>query len=299
MELATPITIYWDLPAGTADVATQLRTCTDIVACRPLMLQLHDPAPAIRGEVLAVLERLKGGATAVSLTLPAIIPDVAVGAHLLGLGLKEILLSLDSVGALPTVSEMMRFLSGSDAAVRPATGISFPLTRENWRELPVLVTFCREHRISRLVLPMQRLYNGEAPFALDSREQGELADALAAAGGVAGVTPMIHDPFLWRAFNHGATFPQEGCQAANTMLAVAPDGSVYPCPTLPVRLGRIGEAPLQEIVSSSGKKELRRRLLQNPAGCRDCPVLAGCRGGCRGRAYVVCGSLEGADVACA
>ncbi len=295
MELTTPITIYWDLPAGTADAETLLRTCADIMACRPLMLQLHDPAPAIRGEVITVLERLKGGAAAVSLTLPAIIPDVAVGAHLLGLGLKEILLTVDSPGALPTVSEMMRFLSGNDAAV----GISVPMTRENWRELPALVTFCRKHRISRLVLPMQRLYNGETPFSLDSREQGELADALAAAGGAAGVTSIIHDPFLWRAFNPGATFPQEGCQAANTMLAVAPDGAVYPCPTLPVRLGRIGEASLREIVSSSGKKELRRRLLQYPAGCRDCPVLAGCRGGCRGRAYVVCGSLEGADVACA
>ncbi|HLO27364.1 MAG TPA: SPASM domain-containing protein, partial [Geobacteraceae bacterium] len=176
--------------------------------------------------------------------------------------------------------------------------ISFPVTRENWRELPELVTFCRERRILRLVLPMQRLYHGESPFLLDSEEQRVLAESLAAAGGVAGMDLTIHDPFLWRAFNPGVPFPQGGCQAANTMLAIAPNCDVYPCPTLPVRLGAIGEASLKEIAVSAEKKEFRRELLEHPAGCRGCPELAGCRGGCRGRSYAIHGSLAGADPAC-
>jgi GeoRSP system SPASM domain protein len=308
MELSAPITIHWDLPARKADTASLLRICADLMACRPLMLQLRDPGPTIGKGTAAVLERLKGGATAVALTIAPTALDGASSSLLVGLGLKEILLSLESAEALPAVAEIIQSLSlravgpgGAGeitATIPPALGISFPVTRENWRELPAVVACCRAQGIPRLVLPMQRLYNGEEPFLLNRLEQQVLAGSLAASGGVKGMNLTIHDPFLWRSFNPGVPFPQGGCQAANTMLAIAPGGGVYPCPTLPVLLGDTGEASLKEIVASPKKKEFRRRLLQIPDGCLACGELTECRGGCRGRAYVVHGSLDGADPAC-
>ncbi len=305
MELATPITIYWDLPAGNADIASLLRICDDIMACRPLMLQLRVPGPSIGKGAVAVLERLKGGTIAVSLTIPPAVLDTTTGARLPDFGLSEILLAVADMNSLAEGVKSLRCWKGGkedgakSGAVWPVTGISFTVTRVNWHELPTLVTCCREEGIVRLVLPMQRLYSGEAPFSLTGREQRSLADSLAAAGGAAGMALTIHDPFLWRAFNPGLPFPQGGCQAANTMLAIAPDSAVYPCPALPMRLGELGHTSLREIVASPAKKELRCKLAAVPADCGNCPVLAGCRGGCRGRAYVVHGSLEGADVACA
>jgi GeoRSP system SPASM domain protein len=300
MELATPITIYWDLPTGTQDTDSLLRICDDIVVCRPLMLHLRDPGPVMGKGTVTVLEHLKGKAIAVSLTIPPTVLEDTARKLLRNLGLKEILLAVEHVSALLEEVEVQPLLSppGDDTFIR-ARGISFTVMRENWQELPTLVTFCREQGIHRLVLPMQRLYNGEIPFSLNSHEQSVLADAMAAAGGVAGMALTIHDPFLWRAFNPGVPFPQGGCQAANTMLAIAPDGAVYPCPTLPVRLGELGQASLNGIVASSAKKELRRRLVAMPDGCRRCTSLAECRGGCRGRAFVIHGSLDGADEACA
>jgi GeoRSP system SPASM domain protein len=82
------------------------------------------------------------------------------------------------------------------------------------------------------------------------------------------------------------------------MIAIAPDGGVYPCPTLPVRLGTVGEAPLKEIIASAAKKEFRQKLLEYPDACRGCGEVTVCKGGCRGRAYVVHQSLEGEDPAC-
>jgi GeoRSP system SPASM domain protein len=300
MELTTPITIYWDLPSGTADICSLQLMCADIIACRPLMLHLRDPGPEAGEGTVAVLDRLKGVPIAVSLTIPPTALHSAAGALSRDPGLKEILLAVEHVEdiSLPLQEDARGGDEIRPGAHQPVMGISFTVTKENWRELPALVTFCREQGIPRLVLPMQRLYNAEIPFFLDRREQRTLAASLAAAGGVEGMNLTIHDPFLWRAFNPGVPFPQGGCQAANTMLAIAPNGDVYPCPTLPVRLGNIGEASLKEIVVSSGKKEFRRRLLEHPAGCRGCTELAECRGGCRGRAYVNHGSLEKADAAC-
>ncbi|AJE02485.1 GeoRSP system SPASM domain protein [Geobacter pickeringii] len=288
MELATPITIHWDLPPPPADADFLLRIAADIVACRPLMLQLTAFALPPDDGLRAVLERLREEAITVSLTVPLARWDDTAREACGEVAVKEILLAVDS-------PDELRFGEGTVPAL---AGISFTVTPSNWCSLPPLVSLCRQRGIRRLVLPMQRLYGGEAPFFLTAEEQGELTAALAAAGGVAELNLTIHDPFLWRAFYPGVPFPQGGCQAANTMLAIAPDGGVYPCPTLPVRLGSLATRSLTEIAASADKREFRRRLLEPPAACGECGVRGECRGGCRGRAYVMHDSMDGADPAC-
>lgn len=287
MELASPITIYWDISPA-ANTSLLQRIAADILDCRPLMLQLTSTEPRLTEGLLTVLEQFRDSPVSVILTIPLAAYDDSCRDHLQGSGVQEVLLAVDRAD---------RF-GGEGWPVSGSAGISFPVTSGNWRELPDLVHSCLDHGITRLVLPMQRLYGGEPPFFLTVREQRELAEALDAAGGVAGLNLTIHDPFLWRAFNPGVPFPQGGCQAANTMIAISPDGGVYPCPSLPVRLGTVGSQSLKEIIASASKKEVRRQLLAHPGACRECGELVECRGGCRGRAYVMHQSLEGEDPAC-
>ncbi|ABB30810.1 hypothetical protein GeomeDRAFT_0884 [Geobacter metallireducens RCH3] len=288
MELASPITIYWDLPPDAHEPSRLMGIAADIVPCRPLMVWITCTAPTLPDGLGAVLERFRESSISVIITIALSTRDESVRA-LAGQGLvREFLLAVDHAGQLDT---------GEWKGIAPV-GISFAVTSRNWRELPDLMHQCPGYGITRLVLPMQRLYGDEPPFFLTSREQQELADALASAGGTSGLTLTIHDPFLWRAFNPGVPFPQGGCQAANTMIAIAPDGGVYPCPSLPVRLGTVGEASLKEIIASMAKKDVRQRLLEHPGACMACGDVAECRGGCRGRAYVVHQSLEGEDPAC-
>lgn len=286
MELALPITVYWDLAPGLALDESLLRFCDEIIECRPLMLQLYDSSPVLGEGTRAVLARFGTSSVAVSLTITAeclsSLPEASSGA----LGVKELLLACDNLPALKSISESA------------GLGVAFYVTRGNWRELPEVVSLCREQGVKRLVLPMQRLYHGEEPFLLSRLEQDELERALAVAGGVSDFRLTIHDPFLWRAFNPGIPFPQGGCQAANTMIAISPDGGVYPCPTFPVRLGDMGITSLKSIILSPVKKELRGRILKFPAACDGCRELSICCGGCRGRSYVKRGSYDDLDDAC-
>ena len=286
MELALPITVYWDLPPDARRSETLLKLCADIVECRPLMLQLHDPSTELSRGAQAILEVMRGTQVAVTLTAPlsslALFSGISPGDR----GVKELLLDCAS----PEEVEMV-----------PAglvSGCAYAVGRDNWRTLPELVSTCRSRQLGRLVLPMQRLYRGEEPFFLNRREQDDLTAALAAVGGISGLKLTIHDPFLWRAFNPEVPFPQGGCQAANTMIAVAPDGGIYPCPTFPARLDPTGSSSLKELLLSRAKKELRRRIVELPEECSDCAELPVCRGGCRGRSYVAYGSLRGIDDAC-
>ncbi len=288
MEISSPITIYWDLSAAEGETPSTGRVCADILECRPLMVQVTDPVSVLSEHTVAVLERLKGSGIAVTLTVPAASLKRGERGRLRGLELKEVLLDAERL-------EQVREIAGLMGA---GMGISFRVTAESWRELPALVAFCGERGMRRLVLPMQHLYDGEAPFHMSREELKELGESVAFVGGGEGMEITVHDPFLWQVFNPGIPFPQGGCQAGNTMIAIAPGGRVYPCPALPVLLGRIGTSSLREIIASPAKKEFRRGLLEYPAGCMGCPELHICKGGCRGRAFAAHGSLNEPDPAC-
>jgi GeoRSP system SPASM domain protein len=286
MELASPITVYWDFVINEPDSEVLQKTCSDILAARPLMLQLFDPSPRLSAGAISALERLRGSSLAVTLTVPvdclALLGDEAARA----LGVKELLITIEDSDDLKNIS------------TQPSVGISCPVSRSNWRNLPDIVAGCREYGITRLVLPMQRLYTENIPFLLTGDEQLELEQSLAATGGTSDLKLTIHDPFLWRAFNPGVPFPQGGCQAANTMIAISTDKGVYPCPTLPVRLGDLAGESLLEILASPRKKDFRRSLLLYPEACQSCAEIHVCKGGCRGRSLVMNDSLDEIDEAC-
>lgn len=293
MELASPITIYWDLPPDPPNSDSLQRICADISNCRPLMLQIFSNTATPADGLLLVLKQLQNSGLAISVTIPAG-AVVSLPADLLNqAGVRELLLYTES---LEDVTEKTD--SGKVSFSQTSPGLSFSATRANWRQLPEVVSWCRKMSITRLVLPMQRLYTNERPFFITFAEQQELTEALNRIGGVKGLNLTIHDPFLWRAFNPKVPFPQAGCQAANTMIAVAPDGGVYPCPTLPVRLGSLAESSLKDIISSALKKQFRRSLLEPPGQCLACDEVAVCRGGCRGRGFVLQDTLDGIDPAC-
>lgn len=284
MELALPITVYWDLSSCMpSDGIPLLTICREIIECRPLMLQLYDPSPSVSEAARTILEQFKGTTVAVSLTVPC---SVDTGDLHKTYALKELLLSADSLQSLKNMIP------------NPEAGIAYCVNRDNWRELPDVVSFCRSQRIVRLVLPMQRLYNGEEPFWLNRDEQKILEVSLSAVGGIEGIRLTIHDPFLWRAFNPAIPFPQGGCQAANTMIAISPGLALFPCPTFPVEISRLGADTMKNILTSPVKKELRRKILEYPSACGDCDEVTVCRGGCRGRSYLTHGSLDDIDDAC-
>jgi GeoRSP system SPASM domain protein len=286
MELALPITVYWDLVPDMPLDDFILRLCDEILECRPLLLQLYDPSAVLSDAGRGILNQFKGKAVAVSLTIPYSSLQSLAGVATEELGVKELLIACDKLESLGNISPLTK------------CGLSFYVNRDNWSLLPEVVSLCRAQGLNRLVLPMQRLYAGEDPFLLNKSEQKLLERSLAAVGGTSGLHLTIHDPFLWRAFNPDIPFPQGGCQAANTMIAISSDGGVYPCPTFPERIGDIGSLSLKEIITSPAKKELRRKIVCKPAACSDCLEIAVCRGGCRGRSLVSYGSLDGLDDAC-
>ncbi len=93
----------------------------------------------------------------------------------------------------------------------------------------------------------------------------------------------IHDPI--------------GCHAGIEYFSLRPNGDVYPCTFLPIKVGNIREKSLHEIWHNSPiLHQLRQRSLLK-GKCGDCEYQKTC-GGCRGRAYACTGDYLETDPVC-
>ncbi len=292
-ELQSPLSVYWDIgPASRQGTAFPLKICDELIENKVLSLNLTETGVSLSNECLSVLQRFTREPIALSLTVA---PGALNAENLLllrDMKLRALLVKIASREELHQIADLRR-----EAGALPL-GVSIGIDQHNIVHLPEILSFCIANGIVNLVLPMQRLTNEMDCFCLSAAERLELAAALKGMERLESLKIVIHDPFLWRAFYPSVIFPEGGCQAANTMLYLSPEADVYPCPSLPIKLGSLLKESFKELVLSQKKKELRKILAAPPKTCGDCDELHLCLGGCRGRAYRMKGSLTEPDPAC-
>lgn len=116
---------------------------------------------------------------------------------------------------------------------------------------------------------------------------------------------VVHDYFLWRILREA--FPGEvrgrveysGCQAGSALAHVDWDGNVYPCDSLPIRLGNLQDSSFGDIWRDPARSRILKAIRAVPSGCDPCDKIDTCRSGCRGLAYQAAGTLDAPDPSCA
>lgn len=304
-ELDFPVRVYWDLNHGEHNKPIDcLRICEDILEIKVLSLSLYEARFPLSPSCIKVLERLKNENIAVSLTIPNSSLNTPTIELLIDLNVKTLFVEASSLEEIKSIHGKIK--QDNIIPLNPSSaksgrvdflGISFNVNRNNFHEIPDVLSCCIEKKIKHLAFPMQRLINESECFYINKKEREELALRVNKIDHE-NIKLIIHDPFLWRVFYPSIDFPGGGCQAANSMIYISPDGEVYPCPMMPVKLGDLKTQKLKEIILSPQKKELRKSLGIPPDECTDCKELKQCMGGCRGRAYVLKGSLSYKDPAC-
>jgi radical SAM protein with 4Fe4S-binding SPASM domain len=95
----------------------------------------------------------------------------------------------------------------------------------------------------------------------------------------------------------GGGAPYE-CAAGDRLLTVMPNGDVYPCRRMPIRVGNLMETPLTDLYDRSGLLVSLREPSRVNEGCDACAWTKLCRGGLRCLAYAVTGDPFQADPGC-
>ncbi len=292
-ELAFPIRMYWDLFPAPYDSAINYRSiCDQIKEMKFFTLNLMDGSPQLSNPCMEILNLLKSEMINVSLTVtPSVLSSETVR-MLSDLRVHELLINIDKKDDLGLIAESVQQYKDGTLTI----GASFQVSERNYMHIPEVLSFCLEKDIHRLVFPMQRVTDGDCFYV--SREDGNAITAGLKEMNFENMKITIHDPFLWRIFYPAVSFPGGGCQAANSMAYITPEGKVYPCPTMPIELGDLNVSSLKAILSSKAKKDLVKSLHQSPDECNGCEELRGCMGGCSGRVYVLDGTVSRRDPAC-
>jgi len=117
----------------------------------------------------------------------------------------------------------------------------------------------------------------------------DAAEAVASLGvNLEGKRVVAHDFLLWRELQ--GRFPADAgtrvefaeCEAGSDLAFIDWEGNVYPCDALPIRLGGLEEATLEEVWRSPGREQVVAAIRTPPDSRRACRAYRGCLGVCRG-----------------
>lgn len=87
------------------------------------------------------------------------------------------------------------------------------------------------------------------------------------------------------------------CTAGESLVTVMPNGDVYPCRRLPIRVGNLQDSTLDALYSCDLFRALRAPQAC-ASGCQDCLYRSVCRGGLRCLAHAMTGDPFTADPGC-
>jgi GeoRSP system SPASM domain protein len=166
--------------------------------------------------------------------------------------------------------------------------------RNNLCNIPELLHFCSEHKITKLKLPNAHIGDSFQSYSAEDLPRWQDLDKFREVwlGFMEDPCQMpileIHDLFLWEIMTPGhqqSRGEYGGCQAGNSLSHVDHQGVVHPCAAWPQPLGKLPDQSLEEIWAGRERLAVRESIAKVAAGCLGCRDLNICFGGCRGLAF--------------
>ena len=235
--------------------------------------------------------------------------DAALAARLRTLGPRFVQVSIDGVpathDAIRGAGSHREAVAGVRNLVRAGirTLISFTAHRGNYREFPEVARLGRRLGVARVwadrLVPVG---DGIAlrHLSLTPDETREFVQLMARArGGRLARWLSRTEIAAHRAlqFVAGGGRPYR-CSAGDTLIALQPNGDVYPCRRMPVRAGNVLRTPLREVYDRSDLLVALRTRSEACTGCTSCAFARLCRGGLKCLAHALHGDPFAGDPGC-
>lgn len=88
------------------------------------------------------------------------------------------------------------------------------------------------------------------------------------------------------------------CSGIVRSFTCMPDGTIYPCRRMPIKLGNFKEENLLEIYKSKFSQSIMKFIVSYPDECHNCGFKESCRGGLKCKVFANTGFLETGDRHC-
>ncbi len=286
-NLINPFIIYWDIDPSASE-SDILRICNELAEAKIFVLNLRDLSSPLREAAKKVMDRLKSEQIKIHLTVSQ---DI-LGEQMEGLREVHLYIQFERLEQFrSSLDDIMKLMNQGYPV-----GVAFTLNKENFSGLPDFVSLCIENGITDITFPIQRAYEGEIFFP-DHESASRVSENLRKLD-METLNLSVHDPFLWKLMHDKENPNEDGCNGAKTMLFISKDLEVTPCPVMPFFMGNLHETSLKKIFSSEKRLMVREELSRSPGECVSCEIANKCKGGCRGRTYVLYNMFKKHDPAC-
>ena len=182
------------------------------------------------------------------------------------------------------------------------TSISFTAHKQNYKEIPKVAKIAKNIGVHRFwsdrLIPEGHGKKMEA-YLFNPAETFEYAKTLRLEALKAKINPfsktIIGTQRALQFLPHMDT--PYSCTAGKTLLTLMPDGTVYPCRRLPIKVGNIKNMNFDDIYH---KNKLINQLQSNIKnnGCEGCTFEKSCNGGLKCLSYAITGSPFNKDPGC-
>ncbi len=231
--------------------------------------------------------------------------DDAVAKKLFDTGIRKVAVSIDS--STPKVHDNFRGVKGAwnkavegvNACNRNGVGVQFnvTMTMQNFGELDSILEMAEELGVGGVHL-FFLVPTGRGKNVLDISPQmyeDIVRKVLGRRRGSLEVKPTCAPQFMRIAKEMDVDVSRwsRGCIAGISYCRILPEGSVTPCPYLPVKVGNIRQTPFKDIWAKSEVLKTLRDFNNLKGKCGVCEHRGIC-GGCRARAYGLTSYCAGA-----
>ena len=294
-----------------------------------VFLALSGGEPLLREDIYEVAKRASDEGIFVSMATNGTLLTKKRVEKLVKYGVKHVQVSLD--GATPQIHDAFRGVSGAwDKTIRGIknsvgsdlmTTIATTITRQNYNDFDKIVALAEKLKVDQLVIynfiPTGRgkeiIQTDITPSMREKllhREYDLLAggfDLVTTAPQLARICvsssengPMAMGHFASREFDSRLRMAADfigGCGAGRTYCAIQPNGDVTPCVFMPIVVGNLREADLEEIWRNSDVLKSLRVRDDLKGSCGKCKYRYLC-GGCRARGHAYFGDFKASDPGC-
>lgn len=183
------------------------------------------------------------------------------------------------------------------------TLISFTAHRRNYKEFPDVARLGRRLKVSRVwadrLIPQGSGENLEE-MVLTPEETLEFfklmeAEEKKASRTLFGKTEIVMNRALQFLVAGGKPYY---CTAGDTLLTVQPNGDLYPCRRMPIKVGNLLETHLLDLYYSSELFNTLRDKSKISTGCKNCFYAKLCRGGLKCLSYAISSDSFRTDPGC-
>ncbi|MBI5206424.1 MAG: SPASM domain-containing protein [Candidatus Firestonebacteria bacterium] len=304
MILKTPLRVTWKISNKSS---INKKILTDLITSRIFLLKLNLGKFNLNNEeVSEVINTLTKNGVRVSINIDISAIDELLSLDLLNIKFDKLIFEIQSVKELQKNSKKVEHFNKKFNLPK---AVSISLTNNNISEVSSIVENAKNMHFREIIfindeiadkkITNKKKYN----FSTEKWDGFKKIIKKNHQKWNKEINFTIHDYFIWKEFpkqeNDNKVIKGEynGCQAGNVLAYISTNGDVFPCASMPFKMGNLQESNFQEIWASEKRKMLYNTLNSELELCMNCRFVD-CKGGCKGMSYFLYNNFNNQDRLC-